>query len=288
MDGDLGGRGMDEIAAAVAARSSTALSVIEPPLSDSLLNFVARAVKDPAIDVAKLAELLRIQREIIAREARLQFTRAMSAVQGEMQPVLRNARNDQTSSRYATLEAIDAAIRPVYARHGFCLSFNSEPMDGSNVRVVCEVSHHGRHSKEYRLDAALDLLGPQGKANKTPLHGLGSSLSYIRRYLTCMIFNVVLTNEDNDGNRTRGEPGKLSAGQVEELNGLMRLTRTVERKFLDALAPGLNAIEEAPAADYPRLKNALLTKQSVLKQRWRLAVQHEDAAKQAARNGAVT
>jgi ERF superfamily len=274
---------MNEIAPiSIAPLASTALT-LAPPLADSLLNFVARAVKDPAIDVGKLESLLRIQREIIADDARLQFNRAMSAVQGEIQPVLRNARNEQTSSRYANLEAIDAAIRPVYARHGFCLAFNSEPMEGPNVRVVCEVSHTAGHSKEYRLDAALDTAGPKGTGNKTPLHGLGSSVSYLRRYLTCMIFNVVLTNEDNDGNRTRTEPGRLTPGQVEELNELMRLTRTLEAKFLAAMAPDLRSIEEAPAADYPRLKNALLTKKSVLAQRWRASVQAEDAAKATAK-----
>jgi hypothetical protein len=131
-------------------------------------------VKDPAIDVAKLESLLRMQREIIADDARLQFNRAMSAVQGEIQPVPRNARNDQTSSRYAMLETIDATIHPVYSRHGFCLAFNSEPTEGPNARVVSEVSHTAGHSKINQLEAALDLTGPKGTGNKTPLHGLGS------------------------------------------------------------------------------------------------------------------
>jgi hypothetical protein len=259
---------------------------------DSLLNFVARAVKDPTIDVAKLESLLRMQREIVADDARLQFNRAMSAAQGEMQPVLRNARNDQTNSRYANLEAVDAAIRPIYARHGFCLEFNSEPLDGPNVRIVCEVSHVGGHSKKYCLEAALDTAGPKGVGNKTPVQGLGSSVSYLRRYLTCMIFNVVLTNEDNDGERARERgdrqrpaAGRISIEQLAELSDLMRRTRTEEGKFLAAMAPALRSIEDAPAADFPRLRNALLTKLGVLKQRWRLAVQQEDAAK-AARNGA--
>jgi hypothetical protein len=264
-----------------------------PP--DSLLNFVARAVKDPSIDVAKLESLLRLQREIIAEDARLQFNRAMSAAQGEMQPVLRNAANDQTRSRYANLEAVDAAIRPIYARHGFCLEFNSEPIDGPNVRIVCEVSHIGGHSKRYTLEAALDLTGPKGNGNKTPVQGLGSSVSYLRRYLMMMIFNLA-TSDDNDGNargarpsddRQRTAPGRLSLEQLAELSDLMRQTRTEEAKFLAHMAPTLRSIEDAPAAEFPRLRNALLTKRNVLKQRWRAAIQQEDAAKAAARNGAV-
>jgi hypothetical protein len=92
-------------------------------------------------------------------------------------------------------------LRPIYTRNGFCLSFNSEPVEGPNVRVICGVSHDAGHSKTFQLEAALDMAGPQGKANKTPLHGLGSSVSYLRRYLTCMIFHVVFANDDNDGQR---------------------------------------------------------------------------------------
>jgi hypothetical protein len=239
--------------------------------------------------VAKLESLLRMQREIVADDARLQFNRAMSAAQGEMQPVLRNARNDQTNSRYANLEAVDAAIRPIYARHGFCLEFNSEPLDGPNVRIVCEVSHVGGHSKKYCLEAALDTAGPKGVGNKTPVQGLGSSVSYLRRYLTVMIFNVVLSSDDNDGqrqHRNEASTGLLTHSQKMDLKGLMRDTRTLESRFLEVMCPDIRAIEEVPASDFPRLRNALLTKLGVLKQRWRLAVQQEDAAK-AARNGAV-
>jgi hypothetical protein len=244
----------------------------------SLLNFVAMAVKDSAIDVTKLEVLLRMQREILADDAKLQFNRAMSAAQGEMQPVLRDAKNDQTNSKYARLETIDAAMRPVYTRHGFSLSFNSEPIDGPNVRIACEVAHMAGHSKTYHLEAALDTAGPQGKANKTPLHGLGSSVSYLRRYLTCMIFHIVLMNEDNDGNRLRPDTGLITHAQRMDLKGLMRETHTLEAKFLSVMFPtlALREIEEAPAVDFARLKNALISKRTILAKRAAAAAQAQN------------
>ena len=268
---------MNEITPITAVQSSALTLAESPPLADSLLNFIARAVTDPTIDLAKLESLL-------AMHARLRFDRAMSAAQGEMQPVLRNAQNIQTSSRYATLDAVDAAIRPIYARHGFSLSFTEIPTDGATVRIACIVRCAG-HVETYHLEAAADTVGPQGKPNKTPVQGVGSSVTYLRRYLMCMVFNIALTNEDNDGNRQRTEPGRLTAAQVAELNALMVSTRTLEAKFLAAMCPELRAIVEAPASDFVRLRNALLTKKSVLQQRWRLSVQQEDAARAAAQNG---
>ena len=253
--------------AQIAASSETSATT-SPPLEHSLLNFVARAMADPTVDANKLEMLLRMQREIVADDAKLQFARAMSAAQGEMLPVTRDAANDQTRSKYARLETIDAAIRPIYTRYGFCLEFNSEAIDGPNERIVCEVCHTAGHSKKFQLEAAPDTAGPQGKANKTPLHGLGSTVSYLRRYLVAMIFNVVLANDDNDGNRQqRVTDSRITDAQAEELWDLMTRTETREGKFLEHMLPGLRSITQARAADFPRLKNALLTKQSVLQQR---------------------
>jgi ERF superfamily len=224
-----------------------------------------------------------VQREIIADDAKLQFNRAMSAAQGEMQPALHKARNDQTQSRYANLGAIDAPIRPIYARHGFCLQFNSEPLDGANVRIVCEVSHVAGHSKEYRLDAALDLTGPKGTGNKTPLHGLGSSISYLRRYLTCMIFNIVLTNEDNDGNRTQTSQGRISDAQADELHDLMDRGRIREGTVIEKMCPRLRSVTQLPAADFGRVRNALLPRLNVLEQS---AAAERAAAARQVQNGA--
>jgi hypothetical protein len=272
---------MNAIAPITAPPGATPSAESEP-LAGSLLNFVATAVRDPSIDVTKLEALLRMQREIVADDARLQFNRAMSAAQGEMHPVVRDATNDQTKSRYARLETIDALIRPIYTRHGFCLEFNSEPVDGPNERIVCEVSHIAGHTKRRQLDAAPDTAGPKGLPNKTPLHGLGSTVSYLRRYLTCMIFNIVLANDDNDGNRhqqQRTPDGRITEMEVEELWDLMTRTGTQEGRFLAVMLPGLRSITQAPAADFPRLKNALLTKANVLQQRAALSQQPHHGAR---------
>ncbi len=251
--------------------------------SNSLLNCVAQAMQDPATDVHKLELLIRLQREIAAETARLDFAHAMRAAQSEMQPIVRSAQNASTNSKYAPLEVIDAAIRPIYTRHGFVLEFDSEPVE-VGVRMICEVTHAGGHRKVRRLEAALDTAGPQGKPNKTPVQALVSSTTYLRRTLTCMVFNLALTNEDNDGNRLRPLSNRISLEQLAVLSDLLRQTGTDEARFLAVMAPDLASIEDVTPANFPRLKNALLTKQSVLAQRRKLAIEQAqlaEAAKQA-------
>jgi hypothetical protein len=259
-----------------AANDTTAITLAEP---NTWLNFLAHAARDPSIEVGKLEALRRMQREDIAEDARLQYIRAMASAQAEMLPVTRDAHNDQTRSKYARLETIDAAIRPIYTRHGFTLEFNSEAIEGPNERIVCEVSHAGGHAKKFQLEAPPDVAGAKGNANKTPLHGLASTVSYIRRYLVCMVFNVVLANDDNDGNRGRpaaNDTGELAGRtQAEELYRLLAecslngtVDETSERAFLKAMGMGeLRTIKEVPVGHFIRCKNALLTKQNIMRQR---------------------
>lgn len=272
---------MSEIARIRPRGRAVAVPEIEPARpSDSLLNLIPRYMADPSVDVGKLEILLRIQQQILdndarhaAELARRLFNRAKSAATREMEPIARDVQNKETKSWYARLETIDRAIRPVYQRHGFDMCFDSEPLDGSNVRIICELSHDDGHFRTYSLPSPLDVVGPKGTTNKTPLHGLGSTVSYLRRYLSCMIWNLVLLHEDNDGNRSRyQEPvtidGELAgASQTAELYGLLRECSAcpqaeAERKLLVGVGlGGLRSLKDIPAGrEFARVRTLLISK----------------------------
>lgn len=243
-------------------KRARALTVAAAPLVDaSLLNIVAAVAADPTADVAKLQALLAEQRRIVADDARLQYQRAMAAAQAAMPAIARTTANAATSSKYATLDAIDAAIRPIVAQHGFALEYSeAATADGARKRIVCEVSHIGGHCKQFYLDAALDTAGPRGNANKSELHGLGSMVSYLRRYLLCMIFNVV-TGDDTDGNRRGEETGEvIGRADLARLRDLMTETRILETVVLAKMAPGVATLDALPAGDVQRILTALLSR----------------------------
>ena len=175
-----------------------------------------------SVNVEKIRALLDMRREEEAAAKRVAYIAAMTLTQNEMEPVVRKAENKHTKSKYAKLEKIDEAIRPIYTKHGFNLEFNSRHLDADTVLILCECSHRDGHSKQFELAGKLDMSGAQGTANKTSIQGLGSSVSYLRRYLTCMIFNVTLTDEDNDGNKDAdGKPvdkfGDKAKGEAKNL-----------------------------------------------------------------------
>jgi hypothetical protein len=167
----------------------------------SLLQAIERAASNPDTDMDKMERLFKMHQQMLDHEAKKAFNEAMARAQAQMVPVANNATNDQTSSRYAKLAAINKAITPIYTQEGFSISFDTadSPIAGY-LRTIAIVSHAGGHDRQYHLDLPPDDVGAKGNVNKTKVHATGSTNSYSRRYLVCMIFNVT-TEDDNDGNK---------------------------------------------------------------------------------------
>jgi hypothetical protein len=237
----------------------TAIATVseDQTLGTSILEVIARAAADPKVDVEKMQKLLEMQERVLIHRAKSDFSIAMRDCQSEMKPVVRDAENLHTKSKYARLEKIDAGIRPVYTRHGFSLSYNSPQCDAGRVKVTCTVRHDAGHSETYELTGALDTAGSQGKSNKTDIQGLGSSVSYMRRYLACMIFNVVLTNEDDDG-QALGFINEKQEMTILDLISEIGLDAEGKAGFLKYM--GVSSINNILDRDYGRAMGALQVK----------------------------
>lgn len=187
----------------------------------SMMALISRAASDPSFDVNKMAALLEMHEKIEARRAEQQFNAAMTETQSEMKRVAADADNPQTRSKYASYPALDRALRPVYTRHGFALSFDTgEDAAESYVRVLCHVSHIAGHSRTYRIDMPADGKGAKGGDVMTKTHATGAALSYGARYLLKLIFNVAVGEDDDDGNGADPD-AKVSPAQVQSLSDII-------------------------------------------------------------------
>jgi len=188
----------------VAVISQQPVAIAQP---DSLLAAITRAASDPSTDLDKIERLFSLHQKMVAQQAEIAFNTALATAQSEITTVVRNKTNEHTRSKYADLDTIINAISPIYTHHGFSVSFNTEDCQTQNVlRIAATLSHSGGHSRQYRLDAPIDDAGSGGKVNKTKIQATGSTNSYARRYLICMMFNVT-TADDNDGNRNTPTTG---------------------------------------------------------------------------------
>lgn len=229
------------------------------PDSAALIAVIERIATNPEADISKLEKMLDMQERIFNRNAEQAFNADMARAQSEMGTVSADAENPQTRSKYASYAALDRAVRPIYTKYGFALSFNTEggAPEGC-VRVICIVSHLGGHSRRYTLDMPADGLGAKGNAVMTKTHAAGSAMSYGQRYLLKLIFNVAVGENDDDGNSANIHDDWLaaveSAATLEDLQQLKAdgestyvKARNVPRykEFMQAVSARMKALKEA-------------------------------------------
>lgn len=227
---------MAELAAEQTAQRRVAIARIdaEAAKSPDLLSVIAAAARDPQVDVAKMQQLLDMRERVMKFEAEREFNAAMRACQEQITAVVRDAKNTHTGSMYARLETVDRTIRPIYTSHGFSLSFNSGAgRKGNGVLVTCAARHITGHTQSYELEGDLDLSGAKGVANKTSIQGLGSTVSYLRRYLTMMIFNVTTIDREDDDHMTHSAVSAQQASNITDMLNAAEITGDRLKRFLE-------------------------------------------------------
>ena len=201
---------------------------------DKMLAIIERVALDPNSDVNKLKEMLAMQEHIFDKNAKLEFNNAMTECQREMPSVLKESQNQQTRSKYAKLDLIIKVCAPIWTKHGFALSFGTDKSEiEGHIGITCVVSHSAGHSRDYRWDLPIDDVGIKGSVNKTKIHASGSTVSYGRRYLTCMIFNIAV-QDDDDG--TAGNSVEyINDQQIADIESLIVEVDADRKRFLGHL-----------------------------------------------------
>lgn len=199
---------------------------------------IARLLDTPTKENVDLIERL------LDMRAERAFNVAMRDAQAEMPRIFRDATNESTRSRFARLETIAKHINPLMTKHGFAPSFGTAdtPLPG-HYRVTCELAHVAGKSRHYQMDIPADNVGMKGSVNKTPTHAAVSAMTYGRRNLLTLMFNVVLTNEDDDGVAAGIKP--LTDEQLENLKDLLKTSGLNEKRFLATF--NIADINELPA-----------------------------------------
>lgn len=160
-----------------------------------LVQVIERIALHPDADVTKLEKIIELQERILAFNARAAFNTAYAAMQGEIPTIIE--RGQTNNGKYARLEDIVEKVRPILQKHGFTLSHRTEWPDAKSVRVVGILTHQQGHERTSEFLSAADTSG-----SKNAIQGLGSAVSYGRRYTTKDLLNIVTRGEDDDGQHT--------------------------------------------------------------------------------------
>lgn len=193
---------------AVVQREESAVANVSD-MSGGLLDVIARAARDPNVDVAKMERLFELQERVQARDAKIAYSTALAELQpllpviSERGKILNNSK--QVQSTYAYWEDVNEAIRPLLAEHGFSLSFRTGK-SGSDITVTGVLSHRDGHSEETTISLPADSSG-----SKNAVQAVASSTSYGKRYTAFALLNITTKGEDDDGQtatykKPNGEP----------------------------------------------------------------------------------
>lgn len=221
----------------------------------SMLQVIGRAASDHSIDVEKMERLLALQERMMAKQAEIEFTRSLTALQSELPRIEKTGKithNGRLISEYAKYEDIDRAIRPALVRNGFSLRYNTKE-SGGKIIITGTLSHRDGHSITDEIPLSIDSSGA-----KNNVQGVGSTIAYGKRYLVGMLLNLVFCGEDDDAQSAGYAP--ITENQAEEIKELLRETGVDVMKFLAYVsAPDVDSIN---AADYPKAIAALRRKKS--------------------------
>lgn len=158
-----------------------------------LLSLAANSRADVGV-MERLMALYERQRDY---DAETQFNQELAACQNEVQLIVNDSdKAGPGGKKWATYKALDRAIRPIYLRHGFSISFGSGDCSiPDQILVICHVSRQG-HTRMYQLPMDASGKGPQGSGALSKPHAILAAAEYGRRCLLKLIFNLVTGEED--------------------------------------------------------------------------------------------
>lgn len=244
--------------------ADNAVTKIEPtapitPAQESaaIIQVIERAAQNPNVDVEKMERLLKMSIDIQIRNAERAFNVAMVAAQRETKAVTADADNKQTRSRYATYQQLDKALRPIYTKNGFAVSFDTRAAEGEYITILARVSHEEGYTRTYEVTMPADGKGAKGGDVMTKTHATGAAMSYGMRYLLKMIFNVAVGEDDEDGNATDW----IDEGQAADLEALAEEVGANKANFLKYM--GAESFARIPAVKYQDALAALNRKKKV-------------------------
>jgi hypothetical protein len=234
-----------------------ALPAVPTTETGTLLNIIERAAFDPNVSAEKITTLVNLARSVKADEAKAAYTREMLKVKLELPIIekrglikIHEKGKEKTdayliqTTPYPKWEDIDAAITPILNRHGFTLTHKTGYLEDGKVLVTAVVTHELGHCEESVMALPLDTSGSKNNVQAT-----GSSIAYGKRYTAGALLNLHFKGEDDDG-KTGGDPGKLTAEQVEKVNDLIARVKADPELFCKFM--GADSVPDILAKDYEK------------------------------------
>ena len=134
----------------------------------------------------------------------IELAKALAKAQGQIKPAVKDSENPHFRSKYADLSSVWEACRKPLSDAG--LSVVQMPVDAPTPDSVALTTLLLHTSGEYISSTV------SAPLTKRDAQGIGSALTYLRRYALSAIIGVV-ADDDDDGNAASQQPKAQAAAQ---------------------------------------------------------------------------
>jgi ERF superfamily len=209
------------------------------PPSDSpstVLALIEKVALDPRAAGEKLERMMAMYERLKAKEAELAYNEAKGRILKKLARIKivkkrsvlyevekgKPLKGTYEAFKYAPLEEIDKHLRPLLAKEDMDLSYSNEPREDGGILIRGRLKHlPSGHYEDSLMPAPMDTSG-----GKSDVQAVGSTNSFLRRYVACNIFNLVVVGDDDDGNG-----GRVDEAQTNTILALIKNSK-VGPKFL--------------------------------------------------------
>lgn len=221
-------------------------------------NMIRLAISEK-LDVDKLERLIAMRDRENERRARGEFFRALTELQAVMPAIpKRRAVTRQGGGllyKFANLDDITEALRPLEKAHGFAHRFEFAPSD-AGCGVTCVVTHSAGHSERTTVTVP-----PTKGQNTNAAQDNGIQMAYGMRYALLGAYGITTADEDTDG-RTgptapKGDPLTLADGKELAALGKAKKLTTAQVSEIACEAAGVADMTEITRASLPKIREAI-------------------------------
>lgn len=184
------------------------------PMQMIQVAFDAAIKQGSAMEVVNV--ILEQQKWMIQHGEEEAFNAALKRIQKRLKVIPKRGKNKETNSRFATTEDIDSEIQVLLDEENMTLSFMPAVSDKPDMVLIIGTLALGAFEKQYPLEMPADGKGAKGGGVMSRTHATGAAITYAKRYLKNLIFDLRFNEKDDDGNGASGlAAGHNSEGQCD-------------------------------------------------------------------------